>query len=139
MRIGLALSCLTVVLASPARRPLLHTPAFVAKVALQHGGVHQQKASDGGFSSENRFRWCKSRQHICMAKNMSLMARGGGVDPTTSTTEGVLSRVKSFANKRFFILGAFAMVSAARFAPTFGATGGFLRPELTVNKAGETT
>lgn len=54
-----------------------------------------------------------------------------------SKTQSVYRRVTAFLNKRFFLVGAVVVLSAARLAPGFGATGGLLRPELTVNKAGE--
>ncbi|CAM9970705.1 unnamed protein product, partial [Discosporangium mesarthrocarpum] len=40
-------------------------------------------------------------------------------------------------NKRFFLVGVACAVAFARLAPAVGATGGLLRPEITVNKAGK--
>ncbi|CAM9753950.1 unnamed protein product, partial [Laminaria digitata] len=67
----------------------------------------------------------------------ALMVRGGGGAATSNTakTQRIYDRIAVLLNKRFFLLGAVAMVSAARLAPAPGATGGLLRPELTVNKA----
>lgn len=65
------------------------------------------------------------------------MVRGGAATPNTAKTQGFYERFSAFLNKRFFLLGAVMMVCAARLAPAGGVTGGWLRPELTVNKLGE--
>lgn len=62
----------------------------------------------------------------------ALMTRGG---TAVFKTQGSFDRLKAFLNKRFFLLGAAAMVASARFAPALGTSGGLL--SLTVSKAGE--
>lgn len=75
--------------------------------------------------------------HATHCSSPALMVRGGAATSNTvKTRQGIYERITFFLNKRFFLLGAVAMVSAARLAPAIGATGGLLRPELTVNKAG---
>lgn len=78
--------------------------------------------------------------HATHCSSPALMVRGGAATSNTvKTRQGIYERITFFLNKRFFLLGAVAMVSAARLAPAIGATGGLLRPELTVNKAGESS
>lgn len=78
--------------------------------------------------------------HATHSSSPALMVRGGaGTSSTVKTRHGIYERIALFLNKRFFLLGAVVMVSAARLAPAIGATGGLLRPELTVNRAGESS
>lgn len=72
--------------------------------------------------------------------NPAFMPRGGG---TAIDTVGwrklpeIRRRATAFLNKRFFLVGAAAAVACAYLNPAMGATGGVLRPELTINKGGE--
>lgn len=59
----------------------------------------------------------------------------GGAD--TPKDQGFIGRVAAFCNKRFFLVGAAVVIYAAKLAPSVGATGGLLHPEITVNKAGK--
>lgn len=80
---------------------------------------------------------CKQNASVYMSQGSALATRGGGAPPKPEKAQSTYGRVASFLNKRFFLLGAVAMVASARLAPSIGATGGLLRPELTVDKAGE--
>lgn len=59
----------------------------------------------------------------------------GGADAPKD--QGFIGRVAAFCNKRFFLVGAAVVIYAAKLAPSVGATGGLLHPEITVNKAGK--
>lgn len=70
----------------------------------------------------------------------AIASRGGGEEGSITAAprwRRAYKRVASFCNKRFFLLGAATVIYAARLQPGIGATGGLLRPEITVNKAGE--
>lgn len=72
--------------------------------------------------------------------NPAFMPRGGGTAADTAGWQKlpeIRRRVAAFLNKRFFLVGAAAAVACAYLNPAVGATGGVLRPELTINKGGE--
>lgn len=85
--------------------------------------------------------WLKlNPSHATHSISPAFMVRGGAATSSAvKTRHRIYERIALFLNKRFFLLGAVVMVSAARLAPAIGATGGLLRPELTVNKAGESS
>ena len=78
-------------------------------------------------------------------KSIATARGGGGGSSTTTTTSTPTSSitatatafargVPSFAQKNFFILAMAVAVGLARLAPSLGAKGGPLRPEVTVDK-----
>ena len=73
-----------------------------------------------------------------MVHSSGIDVRGGGLASRKEVNQNFNRKFVTFLNKRFFLIGAAAAVSLARLAPGVGATGGFLRPEVTVNRAGET-
>lgn len=88
----------------------------------------RQPHGDGREGGENT-------EYVDSGNVPALMARGGSV-ALKKRSPGIYSRITGFVNKRFFLIGAVLAVSAARLNPAIGATGGLLRPELTVNKGG---
>lgn len=139
-----ALSCVAAVSAFSAQTPLLRVPGFATTTAASD--EVRRRAHHGNFcflpQQQRRHQrtptcTCRMLQHGLADNGAALMTRGGGQKPDVVKEHGIYDRVASFLNKRFFLLGAAAMVIAARLAPAVGATGGLLRPELTVNKAGE--
>lgn len=71
----------------------------------------------------------------CNKFNPALVTRGGAAVSKTQLEGSPYYQLKAFLNKRFFLLGAAAMVAAARVVPSPGTTGGLL--SLSVSKAGE--
>lgn len=144
MKAVLALSCVATVAAFPAQTSPLRAPAFITATGAGVSRLARHlNASSLQFqpklqksSPKPTCRWLKPQLGRATF-HLALMARGGAEAFDAVKRENLYGRVSAFLNKRFFLLGAVAMVSAARIAPTIGATGGLLRPELTVNKAGE--
>ena len=119
----------------------VHQGLSVQNVHRQHRGTAQallqqpQQAQPTPTST-----WFKLNPFHVAHSSPALIVRGGAATSNTvKEPAGIYERIALFLNKRFFLLGAVAMVSAARLAPAIGATGGLLRPELTVNKAGESS
>lgn len=131
MRLVAAFSCFAAVFAFPAKSYLLRAPSSFAPLTPQADSIRRNTkyvCSMGHLT--NRY----------MAHSPSMAVRGGHTASGSLTNQkGFNKKLVSFLNKRFFLLGAAAAVSLARFAPGVGATGGFLRPEVTVNTAGETS
>lgn len=74
------------------------------------------------------------------ADNSAIYYRGGGIEGKVvgaPKAREIYSQIVSFCNKRFFLVGAAVVIYAAKLAPGLGATGGIIRPEITVNKAGK--
>lgn len=124
MRLVVAFSCFAAVSAFPA------PSSFAPSSPLVDCARHNTKYV------------CSVRNltHRYMAHSPSVAVRGGHTASESRRTnqKGFNKKLVSFLNKRFFLLGAAAAVSLARFAPGVGATGGLLRPEVTVNTFGET-
>ncbi|CAM9150685.1 unnamed protein product [Scytosiphon promiscuus] len=132
MRVASALSCFAA--ASPILRTSLpfatkatsHLTAVnptPSKLNLARSDHHQRQPR----TSSTRF--CHGPERG--ANGPALMARGGAAAPKTQSGFG---RLRAFLNKRFFLLGAAAMVASAKLAPALGTKGGFL--SLAVSKAG---
>lgn len=153
MRVVSALSCFT------AAGPLLHTPLpfGTTSSALSHNnnGAQQQLTtimrkrrasmvfeydtpsrpnSSSSVSVQVRPHSSSDCTSTCRTSGPALMTRGG-VTAATPKAQSAYNRLKAFLNKRFFLLGAAAMVASARFAPALGTSGGLL--SLSVSKAGE--
>lgn len=135
MRVVSALSCFA------AAGPLLRTPLPFETTAVSNNDVQQltmttRRGTSMVFEYTGPPRPNSSTsvrlQSECRTSGSALMTRGG---VAVSKTQGTYDRLKAFLNKRFFLLGAAAMVASARFAPSFGTSGGLL--SLAVSKAGE--
>jgi sodium/bile acid cotransporter 7 len=62
--------------------------------------------------------------------------RGG--NDSASTESSRISKIATFANTNFFLLGMLVAVSLAKAFPSLGKNGGLLRPELFIGKFGVT-
>lgn len=124
-----AFSCFAAISAFPAKSYLLPIPSLLAPLTSL------------AESARCNTKCVCSVRHLTyryMAYNPSMGVRGGHTAPERHTNQKYFKKkLISFLNKRFFLLGAAAAVSLARFAPGVGATGGLLRPEVTVNMVGE--
>lgn len=137
MRVVSALSCFA------AAGPLLHTslPAGITSPISHNDAQQLTTTMRRGMSMVFKYRTPKPisstsvRLHSECTRRSSgpaLMTRGG---VAVSKRQSTYDRLKTFLNKRFFLLGAAAMVASARFAPALGTSGGLL--SATVSKAGE--
>lgn len=134
MRVVSSLTCFA------AAGPLLRSPLPLATPAtLPKNDVRQvtREIPRGSASmlfqpkraSRNSSRWVRVKTNHS-TNSSAVMIRGGAVSNQTT-----YHRLKTFMNKRFFLLGAATMVASARLAPSFGTKGGLL--SLAVSKAGE--
>ncbi|CAM9247825.1 unnamed protein product, partial [Hapterophycus canaliculatus] len=134
MRVVSGLSCFTAV------SPLLRTPLLFGTHATSNCRVkwapsilqvqpsrndNQQRHATKPFPST------LERERGTRRHGPALLTRGGAAAPKAQSG---FDRLKAFLNKRFFLLGAAAMVASAKLAPSFGTKGGLL--SLAVSQAG---
>ncbi|CAM9231931.1 unnamed protein product [Ectocarpus sp. 13 AM-2016] len=140
MRVVSSLSCFAA--ASPLLRsqlPFTTTATSsndVQQLRNTHLGrpsMHVQRPKQQSHPGQNNS-WVRLDSGCCNSYNPALVTRGGAAVSKTEPERSPYDRLKTFLNKRFFLLGAAAMVAAARVAPSPGTTGGLL--SLSVSKAG---
>ncbi|CAM9794171.1 unnamed protein product [Ectocarpus sp. 8 AP-2014] len=139
MRVVSSLSCFAA--ASPLLRsqlPFTTTATSsndVQQLRNTHLGrrsMHVQRPKQQSHPGQNN-NWLRLDSG-CNKYNPALVTRGGAAVSKTQPEKSPYDRLKAFLNKRFFLLGAAAMVAAARVVPSPGTTGGLL--SLSVSKAG---
>lgn len=140
MRVVSSLSCFA------AASPLLRSQLPFTTTATSSNDVQQLRNTHLGRPSMHAQR-PKQESHLgqnnswlrldsgCNNYNPALVTRGGAAVSKTQPERSPYDQLKAFLNKRFFLLGAAAMVAAAKVAPSPGTTGGLL--SLSVSKAGE--